>query len=116
MIENTDTATLDRFVRKVVNKEKVELVATDEHSGYRLLGTGPDALPHEVVRHSAGAYVRGVVHTNTIEGFWSLFKRGVAGSFHKVSKKYMPLYLAEFSWRFNNRNNPDAFLELLSSM
>ena len=91
MIENTDTATLDSFVRMTVNREKVELIATDEHSGYRLLGLGGNTLsyPHEFVRHSAGEYVRGVVHTNSIESFWSLFKRGVMGSYHKVSKKYI---------------------------
>jgi hypothetical protein len=114
MSENTDLPTLDRFVRKVVNREKVDLIATDEHGGYRALGTGPDALPHQVVRHSAGEYVRGVVHTNTIEGFWSLLKRGVMGSFHHVSKAYLPLYLAEFTFRYNNRKNPDMFRELLS--
>jgi hypothetical protein len=63
MIENTDTPTLDSFVRRVVNREKVELVATDEHSGYRLLSEGGKqfALPHGVVRHSSGEYVRGIV-------------------------------------------------------
>jgi transposase-like protein len=109
MIENTDTRTLDKFVRKVVNKERIDLVASDEHSGYRLLGTGPEPLPHEVIKHSAGEYVRGVVHTNTIEGFWSLLKRGVMGTYHSVSKKYLPLYLNEFQFRFNNRKNPDIF-------
>lgn len=109
MIENTDTRTLDKFVRKVVNKERIDLVASDEHSGYRLLGTGPEPLPHEVIKHSAGEYVRGVVHTNTIEGFWSLLKRGVMGTYHSVSKKYLPLYLNEFQFRFNNRKNPKLF-------
>jgi transposase-like protein len=109
MIEHTDTATLDTFVRKTVNREKLELIATDEHSGYRLLGVGDLRFPHEFIRHSAGEYVRGIVHTNSIESFWSLFKRGVMGSYHKVSKKYLPLYLAEFQFRFNNRNNPDIF-------
>jgi transposase-like protein len=109
MIENTDTATLDSFVRQTVNREKVELIATDEHSGYRLLGIGDLRLPHEFVRHSAGEYVHGVVHTNSIESFWSLFKRGVMGSYHKVSKKYLPLYLAEFQFRFNNRKNENIF-------
>jgi len=114
MIENTDTATLDQFIRKAVNRERVDLVATDEHAGYRNLGTGPNALPHRVITHSAGEYVHGVVHTNTIEGFWSLLKRGIMGSYHKVSKTYLPLYLAEFTFRHNNRKNPDVFMELLS--
>jgi transposase-like protein len=105
MIENTDTATLDSFVRRAVS-EKVSLVATDEHSGYRLLG---DAYRHEAVRHGAGEYVRGQVHTANIDSFWSLLKRGVVGTYHKVSKKYLPLYLAEFQFRFNNRHEADIF-------
>jgi hypothetical protein len=56
-----------------------------------------------------GEYVVGAVHTQTIEGFWSIFKRGIVGTFHKVSKKYMPLYVAEFEFRYNNRHNPDIF-------
>lgn len=90
----------------------MSLIATDEHRGYVHL----DAIgfPHEAVSHSMGEYVRGNVHTNDIESFWSLLKRGVVGTFHNVSKDYLPLYLAEFSFRHNNRKNPDMFRELLS--
>ena len=108
MIENTDTVTLDSFVRTAVS-QRVNLISSDEHSGYRFLGVGPNALPHGVIRHGSGQYVNGVIHTNTIEGFWSLLKRGVMGSYHKVSKKYLPLYLNEFVFRYNNRKNPDIF-------
>jgi hypothetical protein len=59
--------------------------------------------------HSGGEYVRGIIHTNNMEWFWSLLKRGIIGTYHNVSKKYLPLYLAEFSFRFNNRHNPDIF-------
>ena len=111
VIENTDTKTLDDFVHKAVGPN-VSLVATDEHSGYRLLKRD---LPHEVVNHSAGEYVVGAIHTNTIEGFWSLLKRGIMGSYHKVSKDYLPLYMNEFSWRFNNRHNPNAFADLITT-
>ncbi len=116
VVENTDTPTLDKFVRRVVDKDKVDLIATDEHSGYRLLGEGPDALPHQVVTHSSGEYVRGIVHTQNIENFWSLLKRGIMGSFHHVSKEYLPLYMNEFSWRFNNRRNPNAFADLVQGV
>jgi hypothetical protein len=51
----------------------------------------------------------GAVHTNTIEGFWSIFKRGIVGTFHNVSKKYLHLYVAEFQSGYNNRFNDDIF-------
>ena len=105
IIENTDTATLDRFVRESVS-DKVDLVATDEHSGYRFL---KEYFPHEAVSHGKGEYVRGEVHTNNIESFWSLLKRGIIGQFHHVSKKYLPLYLAEFQFRHNHRKDADIF-------
>ena len=56
-----------------------------------------------------GEYVIVAIHTQTIEGFWSIFKRGVVGTFHKMSRKYMPLYVAEFQFRYNNRENEDIF-------
>jgi transposase-like protein len=105
------SATLDGFIRETVSKN-VRLLATDEHTGYRLLGKD---MNHRVVRHGAGEYVVGTTHTNTIEGFWSLFRRGIVGSYHKVSKDYLPLYLNEFSWRFNNRKNPDMFADLITT-
>jgi transposase-like protein len=77
-----------------------------------LLGANFD---HRVVNHSAGEYVVGTTHTNSIEGFWSLFKRGIIGSYHKVSKQYLPLYVNEFAWRFNNRKNPNAFADLITT-
>jgi hypothetical protein len=56
-----------------------------------------------------GQYVDGVGHIATIDGFWPLLKRGIMGSFHKVSRRYLPLHVAEFEFRYNNRNNPDIF-------
>jgi transposase-like protein len=105
VIETADTETLEGFIREAVSN-KVSLIATDDHGGYRKLG---EKYPHGVVRHYGGEYVVGAVHTNTIEGFWSLVKRGVVGTFHKVSAKYMPLYVAEFEFRYNNRENTDIF-------
>ena len=64
-------------------------------------------------------WVRGDVHTNTIEGIWSLFKRSVVGSYHNVSAKHLDSYLDELEWRFNNRDNPylfrDTLLKLIQS-
>jgi transposase-like protein len=107
IIEDTSADTLSAFVRDVV-ADRVSLVATDEGGGYRYLS---ESYRHETVDHKAGEYVRGEVHTNNIENFWSLLKRGVMGTYHNVSAKYLPLYLAEFQFRFNNRKNPDIFGE-----
>ena len=91
--------------------DKVSLVATDENPSYSHLGR-----PHEALSHSQGEYVRGEVHTNNVESFWSLLKRGIIGSYHHVSKAYLPLYLNEFSWRFNNRKNSEMFADLIQSV
>lgn len=90
---------LQGFVRETVST-KVDLLATDDYRGY--CGLAGD-YPHAFVRHSAGEYVVGAVHTQTIEGFWSLIKRGIMGTSHKVSAKYLPLYVAAFEFRYNNR-------------
>jgi hypothetical protein len=106
MIENTDERTLTGFVEATVSNS-VRLIATDEHPGYGSLREG--GWRHQVVRHSTNEYVRGAVHTNSMESFWSLLKRGVMGTYHNVSRKYLPLYLNEFVFRFNNRKNTDMF-------
>jgi transposase-like protein len=100
----TGKAAID-FVNEVCS-DKVSLLATDAWDGYRKLG---NTYPHATVDHHRKQYVIGAIHTNTIEGFWSIFKRGVVGTFHKMSAKYMPLYVAEFQFRYNNRFNPDMF-------
>ncbi len=112
VIGSMDAPTLSGFVRKTVS-EKVNLLATDENPAYDYVRAG---TPHEKVKHSAGEYVRGEVHTNNIESFWSLIKRGVIGTYHHVSKDYLPLYLNEFSWRFNNRKNSEMFADLIQSI
>ncbi|MFH0344873.1 MAG: IS1595 family transposase [Chromatiales bacterium] len=105
VIENTRAETLNCFVRETIS-DRVSLISTDNHSGYRYLDR---SFPHGMVHHGAGEYVHGAIHTNTIEGFWSLVKRGIIGTFHKVSKKYLPLYVSEFQFRYNNRNNENIF-------
>jgi transposase-like protein/IS1 family transposase len=102
VIERADTETLNGFIREAISN-KVSLIATDDYPAYRTL------KKHKTVRHAAGQYIDGVVHTQTIDGFWSLLKRGIMGSFHKVSRKYLPLYVAEFEFRYNHRHNPNIF-------
>jgi transposase-like protein/IS1 family transposase len=105
VIANTKASTLTSFVNEAVST-KVSLLCTDQWKGYERLDA---TYPHERVDHANGQYVIGAVHTNTIEGFWSLIKRGMVGTFHKVSKKYLSLYVAEFQFRYNNRLNSDIF-------
>ena len=106
VIQNVSTATLEAFVNEAVSN-KVSLLCTDQWVGYKHLNK--NFPQHATVDHSKGQYVVGAVHTQTIEGFWSIFKRGIVGSFHKVSAKYLPLYVAEFQFRYNNRFNDDIF-------
>ncbi len=106
VIANVQAETLTNFVKEAVSTD-VSLLVTDQGKGYEFI---PAIFPqHKVINHSAKQYVVGAIHTNTIEGFWSIFKRGIVGSFHKVSKKYLPLYVAEFQFRYNNRFNSDIF-------
>jgi transposase-like protein len=105
VIANTSSDTLNRFVRETIS-HRVSLISTDDHTGYRHLDR---IFPHGMVHHNQGQYVCGAIHTNTIEGFWSIVKRGIVGTFHKVSAKYLPLYVNEFEFRYNNRENPDIF-------
>ncbi|MGD9851739.1 MAG: IS1595 family transposase [Nitrospirales bacterium] len=111
-IERTNIETVQQFINETVS-ENVSLISIDEASAYRHLKK--QGYPHESVSHAKGEYVRGLVHTANLDSFWSLFKRGIMGSFHHFSKEYLPLYLNEFSYRHNARNNPDAFAELITT-
>jgi transposase-like protein len=86
-----------------------EAIMTDENRAYNFELTQFRKVPHERIRHKDKIYVRGNVHTNTVESAFSLFKRGIVGAFHKVSLKHLQRYLNEFSFRFNNRKAPDLF-------
>ncbi|MGD0189325.1 MAG: IS1595 family transposase [Rhizomicrobium sp.] len=109
VVKNVQADTLVKFIREAVSTD-VSLLCTDKWVAYKHLGK---EYPHGSVDHARGEYVVGAVHTQTIEGFWSIFKRGIVGTFHKVSAKYLPLYVAEFQFRYNNRSNPDIFGEAI---
>jgi transposase-like protein len=110
VLDHVNSAACQHFIRETVGTD-VSLLATDESSSY--LDLKWQGYNHGTVNHTNKQYVVGALHTNTIEGFWSLIKRGVMGSYHKVSKKYLPLYVAEFQFRYNNRTNPDIFAEAI---
>jgi transposase len=77
-------------------------VFTDEFASYD--GLEYRGYNHKRIRHSAHVYVVGEVHINTIEGFWSLVKRGIGGVYHNVSQKYLQSYLDEYCFRYNRRH------------
>lgn len=79
-------------------------IHTDEFRSYNGIES---FYNHKVVQHSAGQYVDGDCHTNTIEGFWSLLKRGIFGIYHHVSRKHIDKYLNEFTFRYNSRKTPE---------
>ncbi len=97
----------DDATRKTLHgiaKEKVlpeSTIFTDEYYSYN--GLDQQGYAHRRINHSAGVYVMGDVHTNTIEGFWSLVKRGIGGVYHQVSRKYLQSYLNEYAFRYNRR-------------
>ncbi len=78
---------------------------TDEHLAYTNVHK---KFQHGTIKHVLKEYVRGEIHTNTIENFWSLLKRGVYGTYHFVSKQHVQNYLEEFAFRFNNRSITEA--------
>jgi transposase-like protein len=87
-------------------------VITDDFRSYKQFDK---EVEHITIKHSEG-YGHGVKTINTIEGFWSIIKNGIRGSFRSVSKKYLPFYLAEFSYKFNGRNlEIGAFEQLLKN-
>ena len=109
-IPNIKKSTLHGFIQRTV-KDEAEAIYTDELKSY--MGIADHDTRHETVNHSAEEWVIGDVHTNSIEGVWSLFKRSIVGTFHKMSVKHMDRYLEELEWRFNNRDNPLIFRDLL---
>jgi transposase-like protein len=97
-IPRVTAKTLRTILRDQVH-EGTQLM-TDDAVVYRNITRG---FTHETVNHSAGEYARGNVHTNTIEGYFSILKRGIYGTFHHVSQQHLHRYLAEFDFRYNNR-------------
>jgi transposase-like protein len=109
-VPNVTAGTLLGHIEKRVLPES--LIYTDEYPSYgRLADRG---YSHRRIRHKEGVYVSGDIHTNTIEGFWSLLKNGLRGVYHSVSAKHLQGYLSEYVWRYNHRDQPRAmFLTLL---
>ncbi len=110
VIDGVDRKTLHQFIRENTAPD-TEAIYTDDWPAYN--GIADHDTRHETVNHSADEWVRGDVHTNSVEGIWSLLKRSIVGSYHKVSVKHLDSYLDELEWRFNNRNNEYLFRDTL---
>jgi transposase-like protein len=108
---------LHGFIRNHINMDEMVNIYTDELPAYE--GIDNDDGRHQSVSHSKEEWVRGDVHTNSIEGAFGLFKRSIVGAFHQISAKHLPAYLDEFEFRFDNRKNPylfrDTVLRLIAS-
>jgi transposase-like protein len=110
-IQSRGARAIAAYVRESV--EPGAQLMTDEYAGYLKVGK---QYEHRTVQHSKLEYADGIAHTNSIENFWSLFKRGLIGSFHKVSEKHLDRYLDEFTYRFNNRDEDRLFQNTLRNM
>lgn len=110
---------LEKVTAKTLGKAIHELVVptarlfTDEHPSYRQVGRTMQG-GHDTVAHGRGEYARGEIHTNTVEGFFALLKRGVYGTFHSVSKKHLHRYASEFEFRYNTRWYDDGYRTVLA--
>ena len=111
VVKDTTSKTLQGFVTD--RTEDGAQVYTDDAVAYKGI-----ARPHEAVNHSAGEYVRDMAHTNGIEAFWSMFKRGQGGVYHKISPKHLDRYVQEFASRHNVReaDTIDQMAEMVAGM
>ncbi|MBN1862693.1 MAG: IS1595 family transposase [Dehalococcoidales bacterium] len=113
VVDDNGRKTLHQFIRENT-APNTEVIYTDDWPAYR--GIDDKDTRHETVNHSAEEWVRGDVHTNTVEGVWSLLKRSIVGSYHKISVKHLDSYLDELEWRYNNRENPYLFRDTLRKL
>jgi len=118
--EDAKSGTLAQYIKENVSDD-VDVIVTDEFAAYpfAMKKAGVATEKHKTIRHKDRVYVDGDIHTNTVESAFSLLKRGIVGTWHRVSAKHLAAYLDEMTWRFNNRKNPylfrDTVLKLIAS-
>jgi hypothetical protein len=98
-VEGTTSGQLLPIIRANISKEA--FIISDDWKAYGALGKV--YWMHQTVNHGIGEYVRGIVHTNTIEGYYSIFKRGMKGVYQHCSERHLHRYLSEFDFRYSNR-------------
>jgi transposase-like protein len=109
-MDNLSHKKLSSFITKRIDSQNTTLM-TDEFPAYSPFGK---KMKHKVINHKI-CYSNGDIHTNTIESFWALFKRGIIGQYHHISDNYLQKYLDEFCFRLNNRGSHDIFELTLSN-
>jgi len=115
--EDAKSGTLAKYIQENVSAD-VEVMVTDELPAYpkAMISAGVKGSKHKTIRHRDKVYVDGDIHTNTVESAFSLLKRGIIGSWHKISAKHLPAYLDEMTFRFNRRKSANLFLDTLRHM
>jgi len=115
--EDAKKGTLAKYIKENISQD-VEVIMTDELPAYpgAIVNAGMKDVPHKTVNHGAKIYVDGDVTTNGIESAFSLLKRGIVGSWHKVSAKHLMAYLQEMEFRFNRRDSRTLFIDTLRHM
>jgi transposase-like protein len=113
VVRGRDREVLHGFIRENVAGD-AQAIYTDDWKAYE--GIADHDTKHETVNHSEKEYVRGDVHTNSMENVWSLLKRSIVGSYHQVSAKHLDAYLDELEFRFNNRENPYMFRDAMCKL
>ncbi|MCS1412262.1 MAG: hypothetical protein M2R45_05467 [Verrucomicrobia subdivision 3 bacterium] len=110
-VPNTSKDCLQRIIGKHISPGAT--IYSDEHRSYQ--GLSEAGYKHEAVNHKRGEYVRGKVHTNSLESFWAVFKRAYHGTYHWMSPKHMASYVKEFTGRLNLGKDTMSCLESLFS-
>jgi len=114
--QDVKSGTLASYIRENISAD-VDVIVTDELNAY------PNAMKavemterHKTIKHKAKIYVDGEIHTNTVESAFSLLKRGIVGTWHKISAKHLQSYLDEMTFRFDRRKRSDLFIDTLRHM
>ena len=113
--QDAKSGTLAQYIRDNIS-EDVEVIITDDYSSHPVAMKKAGRKNHKTINHSSKVYVMGDTHTNTVESAFSLLKRGIMGTWHKISAKHLAAYLDEMTFRFNRRKNSNLFLDTLRHM
>ena len=109
VMQNLTYRNLKQMVEKHVKKDD-SVIITDEYRGYSRFS---EIIEHVKIDHNKRLYSYKGINTNSIESFWAIVKRGIIGQYHQVSLKYLPDYVQEFVFKYNNRNKDDMFITII---